>query len=77
MDDPDFAIPYFLIQCLGNPVRIPLRISLSNPAREARRGFFVVFGVQKQQKHRELKQSGARSAPGEFWGVWDPEHAET
>ncbi len=24
-----------------------------------------------------LKQSGARSAPGEFWGIWAPEAAKT
>ena len=23
MDDPDFVISYFLIECLSNPVRIP------------------------------------------------------
>ena len=26
-------------------------------------------GLEKQQNHREMKHSGARSAPANFWGV--------
>jgi hypothetical protein len=44
----------------------------SDPAREARRENFGVFGAQKHKKHKGINRSGARSAPGKFWGIRSP-----
>ena len=38
--------------------------------------FWGIYG-QNQQKQRNMKQSGARSAPGFFWGIYGQKAAKT
>jgi hypothetical protein len=43
-------------------------------------GFRQILGhlvPRKEENLREMEQSGARSAPGDFWGILHPESKET